>query len=146
MFRKKTALAVAAYMLLGSFCVAPAALAAESIVGDRNGEEMEQVTEMVMTPAKPMSPLHCTGCVTITRPHHHSNAGNTLPCNAGHCLSEHTPSIAASTQSPLKNPTKAALLPASSVYSEELNDRIHRTQNGSVPVQVSFVQTVVLRE
>lgn len=136
-------MAIVAQMLTGNLCFMDVAMAASM---DR-GEEMETVQEMVMTPAHPMSPLHCDSCVTITRPRHHdSDAGGRLPCNDGHCLSEHASDAATVSQSPLQDSVRAAAIPAFFTYAERLIDKFHTGNNDLVAVDTSSIRTVVLRE
>lgn len=142
------AVAVAAQILLGNICMMPLASAAEAMPMDHDMQEMELVTEMVMTPVNAMSSLHCDGCVTISRPRHHASdmGGDRMPCNDGHCLSEHTPSVATVTQSPLKEALKTTILPAAFSYTEPLKDIFDEGWPERPTVQVSFIQTIVLRE
>jgi len=142
------AVAVAAQVLLGNLCFMPMAYGMEAMPMDHDIQEMEQVTEMVMTPVNAMSSLHCDGCVTITRPRHHvpDMGSDRMPCGDGHCLSEHTPSVATVTQSPLKDSVKTAILPASFFYAEPLNDIFHDGWHERPPIQVSLTRTIVLRE
>lgn len=149
MIRKKLiALAIVTQSLLSNFCMMPLASAMEAMPMDQDMQEMEQVTEMVMSPVNAMSSLHCEGCVTISRPRHHNSdmGGDRMPCNDGHCLSEHTPSVVSVTQSPLKDALKTAILPTSFVYSEPRKDVFDDGWNQRPPIQVTFVQTIVLRE
>lgn len=114
---------------------------------DHDMQEMEQVTEMVMTPVNAMSPLHCDGCVTISRPkHHESPMGGRMPCNDGHCLSEHSPSTATVTQSSQKDILKIALRPAYFIIDvPEISDVALRPRDGP-PIQIVQTRTVVMRE
>ena len=143
------AVAVAVQVLLGNLCFMPMAYGMETMPMDHDMQEMEQVTEIAMTPANLMSPRDCDdGCMTITRPRHHALAmGNDrMPCNDGHCLSEHTPSATTVTQSPLKESVMAAILPSSASYAEPLNVFRGDRRDDRRPVQVAFTQTIVLRE
>ena len=142
------AVAVTAQVLLGNLCFMPMAFAMEAMPMDHDMQEMEQVTEMVMTPANLMSPLHCEGCVTITRPRHHipDMGGDRMPCNDGHCLSEHAPSTAVVTQSSQKDVMKVAVHPIP-LFLElpEASDMVFRPRAGPENRPL-ITQTIVLRE
>ncbi len=142
-----TAAVVASQVLLSNFCFMPMALAEAAMPMDHEMEEMEQVTEMVMTPMHPMSTMHCDGCVTITRPKHHSTPmTGGMPCNDGHCLSEHSPSTATVTQSTQKDILKIALRPAHFVIDvPETTDVALRPHDGPA-IRLAQIRTVVLRE
>ncbi len=110
-------------------------------------EDMEQVTEMVMTPANAMSPLHCDGCMTYTRPRHHApDMDGDLPCNDGHCLSEGTSILATVTKSFQLESLKAVFFSTGIAYQELLNDTVRTEWNDNVLAQASHARTVVLRE
>jgi hypothetical protein len=137
------------HTIIGNFCMMmPMAYAMESIATENAVEEMEQVTEMVMTPVTPMTSLDCDGCVTIMRPRFHmpTMGGGSMPCNDGHCLSWHTPSIATITHSPQNDPVQAAILPVSFSYAHTMSTSIYDEWNTSPRIQISFVRSIVLRE
>lgn len=141
------AIAVTAQVLLSNFCFMPLAYAEAVMPTDHDMEEMEQVMEMVMTPMYPMSTVHCDGCVTIARPKHHSTPmTGGMPCNDGHCLSEHSPSTATVTQSSQKDILEIALRPAHFVIDlPEITDAALRPHGGP-PIRLAQTRTVVLRE
>jgi hypothetical protein len=138
------AVAVTTQVLLGNLCFMPMTLAETAMPMDH---DMEEVMEMVMTPMYPMSTVHCDGCVTITRPKHHSTPmTGGMPCNNGHCLSEHSPSTATVTQSSQKDILKIALRPAHFVIDvPETTDVALRPRDGP-PIRIAHTRTVVLRE
>jgi hypothetical protein len=138
------AVAVTTQVLLGNLCFMPMTLAETAMPMDH---DMEEVMEMVMTPMYPMSTVHCDGCVTITRPKHHSTPmTGGMPCNNGHCLSEHSPSTATVTQSSQKDILKIALRPAHFVIDvPETTDVALRPRDGP-PIRIAQTRTVVLRE
>jgi hypothetical protein len=138
------AVAVTTQVLLGNLCFMPMTLAETAMPMDH---DMEEVMEMVMTPMYPMSTVHCDGCVTITRPKHHSTPmTGGMPCNNGHCLSEHSPSTATVTQSSQKDILKIALRPAHFVIDvPETTDVALRPHDGP-PIRTAQTRTVVLRE
>ncbi len=142
------AVAVTTQVLLGNLCFMPMAYAEAAMPMDHDMQEMEQVTEMVMTPVNAMSPLHCEGCVTISRPKHHTSSmdGGKMPCNDEHCLSEHTPSTAVITQSSKKDVLKVALRPMPLFLElSEANDIVFRPPAGP-ELRPLLTQTIVLRE
>ncbi len=138
------AVAVTTQVLLGNLCFMPMTLAETAMPMDH---DMEEVMEMVMTPMYPMSTVHCDGCVTITRPKHHSTPmTGGMPCNNGHCLSELSPSTATVTQSSQKDILKIALRPAHFVIDvPETTDVALRPRDGP-PIRIAQTRTVVLRE
>lgn len=144
------AVVVATQILLSNFCFMPMAMAygEEVMPMDHDMQEMEQVTEMVMTPVNAMSPLHCDGCVTIIRPKHHASdmGGEGMPCNDGHCLSEHSPSTAIATYSSQKDLLKMAIRPI--YYSIELPapNNVNLKPRAGPKLQASITRTIVLRE
>lgn len=142
-----TAVVVATQVLLSNFCFMPMAFAGEEMPMDHDMEEMEQVVEMVMTPMHPMSTVHCDGCVTITRPKHHSPPmTGGMPCNDGHCLSGHSPSTAVVTQSPLKDVMKIALRPMFLFLEPQTEGRTEVQARAGPDARSVFAQMVVMRE
>ena len=142
------AVVVATQVLLSNFCFMPMAYGENAMPMDHDMQEMEQVTEMVMTPVNAMSPLHCDGCVTVIRPKHHTSdmEGGRMPCNDGHCLSEHSPSIAIATQSSQKDVLNMPARPMH-LFLElpETSDVKLRPPADPTP-QVFITRTIVLRE
>ncbi len=141
------AIAVTAQVFLSNFCFMPLAYAEAVMPMDHDTEEIEEVMEIVMTPMYPMSTVHCDGCVTITRPKHHSTPmTGGMPCNNGHCLSEHSPSTATVTQSSQKDILKIALRSAHFVIDvPEIINVALKPRDGS-PIRIVQTRTVVLRE
>jgi hypothetical protein len=139
-----TALAV---HLAGSICMMPMASAIDWMPMDHDGQEMMQVTEIAMTPANLMSPVDCDGCVTITRPRSsiEAAANSPVPCNDGHCMSQHLPTAAIS-PSPLKDATKTAILVAISFYLVPLEDVIGLAWHERPPMQELGSRTIVMRK
>ncbi len=139
--------AILANIILGNFCFMPMASAMDAMPADHDMPEMEQVTEMVMTPANAMSPLHCEGCLTIERPRHHvPDMGGGMPCNDGHCLSEHTPSTAVVTQSAQKDMMKVALRPVPLFLELPEIDHASFMPRAGPDYRPVLTKTVVLRE
>lgn len=126
----------------------PMAYAGDVMPMDHDDAEMEQVMEMVMTPANAMSPAHCEGCVTITRPKHHADGmdGDRMPCNDGHCLTKHSPSTTAVTQSAQKDIFKAIVRPAFEQLEFPETDDVGFQPRAGPDVSRFAVRTVVLRE
>lgn len=142
-----TAAVVASQVLLNNFCFMPMALAEAAMPMKHDMEEMEEAIEMVMTPVHPMSSLHCDGCLTITRPkHHESPMGGDMPCDDGHCLSEHSPSTATVTQSSQKEILKIALRPAHFVIDVSAAIDVALGPRDGPPLRLPQTRTVVLRE
>lgn len=142
------AAAIAAQILLGNLCYMPLAFADEAIPMDHDMQEMEQIMEMAMTPVSAMSPLHCKeGCVMVLRPAHHFPVmeSGRMPCNDGHCLSEHIPALATVTQLSQKDIVVTAI-PVSVSYDEPLNDVARFGWSDHSRKQISSIQTIVLRE
>ena len=142
------AVAVAAQVLLGNLCFMPMAYGADAMPMDHDMQEIEQVMEMVMTPVNAMSPLHCEGCVTISRPKHHTSSmdAGRMPCNDGHCLSEHTPSTATITQSSQREIVKMAARPVSFIVEVPQATEVAFMPRAGPDARESLTQTIVLRE
>lgn len=144
------ALAIVIQSLLSNFCLMPLVSAMEAMPMDHDEmQEMEQVTELVMTPANAISPLDCdNGCITVMRPRHHVDMGSMrVPCNDGHCLTEHTETAAIMTQSPQRETTTVATLPVSAVFIEstQKNELLQSGADTSF-MQNSLTKTIVLRQ
>lgn len=138
---------VTAQVLLGNLCMMPFASAMEAMPMDHDMEEMEQIVEMVMTPVHPMSSVHCDGCVTITRPKHHSSPmTGGMPCTDGHCLSGHSPSTAVVAQSSLKDVMKIALRPAFFFLEPQTEGRTEVQARAAPHLPRLLAQMVVMRE
>lgn len=145
--RPVVTLGLLANIIIGNFCMMPMAFAGEAMPMDHDMEEMEQVVEMVMTPMHPMSSAHCEGCVTITRPKHHTPPmTGGMPCNDGHCLSGHSPSTAVITQSPLKDVMKIALRPMFFFLEPQAEGKIEVQARTGPDVRPLLAQMVVMRE
>ena len=139
--------AVTTQILLGNLCFMPMAFAGETMPMDHDMEEMEEVMEMVMTPLNPMSSLHCDGCVAVIRSkHHESPMGGGMPCNDGHCLSEHSPSTATVTQSSQKDIFKITLRPAHFVIDVPEIFNVTLKPRDGLPIYIIQTRTIVLRE
>lgn len=141
---------LAAQLVLGNFCMMPMAMAQDDMgMGSHEDMgEMEQVMEMVMTPVNAMSPAHCEGCVTITRPKHHTAPmqGGRMPCTDGHCLTQHSPSTAVVTQSSQKDILRTIARPAFvAIEFPEIVNVGFRPRAGP-HIQGHATRTVVLRE
>lgn len=67
--------------ILGSVWTMPMGFAQES-------QMPKEYQEMVMTPIVPMSPMDCTGCVTVqSRTYNKVEQAKRAACGSGHCLS-----------------------------------------------------------
>jgi len=135
---------ISAQVLLSNFCFIDIGFA--NSVPTPTEPEMETIQEMVMTPVDAKSPLHCDeGCITIMRPLHHVDMeGMRVPCGDGHCLMEHTPTVAAVTQSPLKD---SVVVPSAIIsYEVPPNTISYDGWNERHPVQITLTNTIVLRE
>ncbi len=145
--KKIPAIFVAAQIVLSNICLMPIASAEDHIPTEPVG--MEAMQEMVMTPANAMSPLHCdNGCVTIMRPGHHVDTGSMrVPCNDGHCLTEHAELVAVVTQSSQRETAIIAMLPVSAVFIESTKkDDLLRSGRDTSFIQESLTKTIVLRQ
>ena len=144
--RRLIAVAVIANAVLGSFCMMPMVSAEDDLPVETAIEAMH---EMVMTPANAMSPLHCdNGCITIMRPGHHVDTGSMrVPCNDGHCLTEHTEPVAVVTQSSQRETAIIAMLPVSTVFIASVQkDKLLRSGRDTSFIQESLTKTIVLRQ
>ncbi len=142
-----TAVVVATQVFLSNFCFMPMAYGEDAMPMDHDMPEMEQVTEMVMTPMHPMSTVHCDGCVTITRPKHDSlPMTGGMPCNDGHCLSEHTPSTAVITYSSQKDIVKISLRPMLLFLEPQTEGRTEVQARAGLDARPVLAQMVVMRE
>jgi hypothetical protein len=139
--------AVATQIILSNICLMPIASAEDHLPVEPM--EMEAMQEMAMTPANAMSPLHCDdGCVTIMRPRHHVDTGSMrVPCNDGHCLTEHTEPVAIMTQSSQRKTVTVAMLPVSAtlIESTQKDDLSRRGADPSF-IQKSLTKTIVMRQ
>lgn len=140
-------LALVAHAILGNVCFMPMAFAHEVMPMDHDMQEMEEITEMVMTPANAISPIDCGGgCVTVIRPKFHTGMeGGRMPCNDGHCLSGHQPSTAVTQNSQndvVKIPVR--LMPFL-VIAPEANDVLLKSREDP-DIRPLITQTIVLRE